>query len=65
MEQRIVELEKRLAYLEKYVEDLNEVIIEQHKLIDGLTKNVTRLQARATPSPLETDRPHDEKPPHY
>jgi len=65
MEHRIVEIEKRMAYLEKFVEDLNEVIIEQQKQIDGLTRKVSRLQAREIPSPLETDRPHDEKPPHY
>jgi len=65
MENRILELEKRLAYLEKFVEELNEVIVDQQKQLDRCNKELARMQVKTTPSPLDADRPHDEKPPHY
>lgn len=65
MENRIIEIEKRLAYLEKFVEELNEVIVDQQKQLDRCYKEIARLQPKTTPSPIDETTPHDEKPPHY
>jgi len=65
MENRIVELEKRMAYLEKFIEELNEVIVDQQHQPTRCQKEIARLQPKTAPSPLDEDRPHDEKPPHY
>ncbi len=65
METRIVELEKRMAYLEKYVEELNEVIVDQQRQLDRCNRELSRLQPKTALSPVDEDRPHDEKPPHY
>ena len=65
METSIVELEKRMTYLEKYVEELNEVIVDQQRQLNSCQKELSRLRPKGEPSPIGEDRPHDEKPPHY
>lgn len=65
MDNELYEIEKRLAYLEKYVDDLNEVIIKQDKLLEALKAEVIELKEKDAQSPLQENRPHLEKPPHY
>ncbi|MDD2999277.1 MAG: SlyX family protein [Candidatus Riflebacteria bacterium] len=65
MENRIIEIEKRLVYLEKFVDELNEVIVDQQRQIDRCNKELARLQPKASPSPIDENGQHDEKPPHY
>ncbi len=65
MENELYEIEKRLSYLEKYVDDLNEVIIKQDKIIEALKAEVIELKEKDAQSPLLENRPHLEKPPHY
>lgn len=65
MEKHTLELEKRMVHLEKFVEELNEVIIDQQKQLDRMQKELALIKTRTTPSPIDSDRPHDEKPPHY
>jgi uncharacterized coiled-coil protein SlyX len=65
MENRIYEIEKRIAYLERFVEELNEVIINQSKVIDVLKAEIIELKNKDEQSPLLENRPHNEKPPHY
>lgn len=67
MDKRLFEIEKRLAYLEKYVDELNSVVIEQYKEIEHLKKYTAMLDDKISDSasPLLEDRPHLEKPPHY
>lgn len=64
-EDRLFEIEKRLAYLEKFVDDLNEVVINQDKIIEALKAEVIELKNKDEQSPLLENRPHNEKPPHY
>lgn len=65
MENELYEIGKRLSYLEKYVDDLNEVIIKQDKLLEALKAEVIELKEKDAQSPLLENRPHLEKPPHY
>jgi uncharacterized coiled-coil protein SlyX len=65
MEKRIVELEKRIAYLEKFIEELNDVVINQQKQLDKYGRELNRLQTKNQASPIAADCLHDEKPPHY
>ena len=44
MEERLVELETKTAFLEKTLEELNEVVVNQQQQIDMLTKNLDRVQ---------------------
>ena len=64
-ENRIYEVEKRIAYLEKFIEELNEVIINHERTIEALKAEVIELKNKEEQSPLLENRPHNEKPPHY
>ncbi len=63
-----VETEERLAYLEKLVDELSEVVAKQAGEIDLLTKRVAMLMQRE--AAREADGGGgvvfgDERPPHY
>ena len=64
-ENRIYEVEKRIAYFEKFIEELNEVIINHERTIEALKAEVIELKNKEEQSPLLENRPHNEKPPHY
>ncbi|GAB4278493.1 MAG: hypothetical protein Kow0029_21800 [Candidatus Rifleibacteriota bacterium] len=65
MERDVFELEKRITYLERYVDDLNEVVIEQGKAIKRLIAELNGLKEKSQMSPVDPVRPAYEKPPHY
>ncbi len=67
MQERLTELEIKLAHLEDHVEVLNDSVIRQQGLIEKLELKLERLRDR-----FEAEReagadndPADEKPPHY
>ena len=62
LEERLVAIEMALANQEKITEDLNQVIIEQGRMIDRLVKqNLMTLAEQDTVKPLSEETP----PPHY
>lgn len=64
LEKRLVEIETALTLNEKYIDDLNTVVIEQGKKIDYLTKQNQYLLAKMEEDvvkPLSEETP----PPHY
>ena len=63
--QRIDKLESHLAHLERQVEQLNEVIIEQGKVLDRLKKETQRQSAIMQTLELERIKSNVQKPPHY
>ncbi len=44
LESRIIDLEIRLTHQDRLLEELNDVIIEQRRLIDDLRKRLARLE---------------------
>ncbi|MES2801329.1 MAG: SlyX family protein [Bdellovibrionota bacterium] len=66
LEQRLVDLETKIAYQDHVIEDLNAVVISQQKQIDQLEINFAlfKAQAHAVQSGDNEIRAH-EKPPHY
>lgn len=67
LEQRLADIESRLAHHERAVEDLSDVVVTQHRTIERLEARLRRLAERQaeteagwSPSPAD-DRP----PPHY
>ena len=63
-----VKTEERLAYLEKLVDELNEVVAGQAGEIDRLTKRVAMLMEREASREAEGGGGvvlGDERPPHY
>lgn len=64
LEQRLIEIESALALNEKYIDDLNAVVIEQGKKIDYLIQQNKYLLAKLEEDvvkPLSEETP----PPHY
>jgi uncharacterized coiled-coil protein SlyX len=65
LSQRLERVEAHVAHLERQVEQLNEVVIEQGKLVDRLKKEVQRQSAAMATLELERMKATDPKPPHY
>ena len=63
--QRLERLEANVAHLERQVEQLNEVLIEQGKLVDSLKKQVQRQSAVLETFELERMKANNPKPPHF
>ncbi len=62
-EERFISIETKIAYQEKLIAELNEVILERGKQIDLLTRRITQLERLATDDGPE--QPGHERPPHY
>jgi len=63
--QRIEKLESHVAYLEHQVDQLNEVVIEQGKLLEKLKKEIQRQSSSLQTLELERVKSNVQKPPHY
>ncbi len=67
MNERLTELEVRVAFQEKTIQDLNEVVTDQQRRIDRLTQELEAVKSRlaglapALVIPQEEEKP----PPHY
>jgi SlyX protein len=67
MNERLTELEVRVAFQEKTIQDLNEVVTRQQRQIDRLTQELEAMKSRlAALAPSMVIPPEEEKPPpHY
>ena len=63
--QRMDRLESHIAHLEHQVEQLNEVVIEQGKLLDRIKKETQRQSGIMRTLELERMESNVQKPPHY
>ncbi|MBT8084010.1 MAG: SlyX family protein [Woeseia sp.] len=67
-EQRIIELETRIAYQEHTISELNNAVADQQQQLTRLMRVLESLTARlavmAEMMP-EADSPQNEQPPHY
>jgi len=64
MEERLREMEIKVTYQERLLEELNQVVIEQGKELDGLRRRVELLTDRVKAATPPEEVP-DEPPPHY
>lgn len=62
---RLPQIEANLAHLERQVEELNEVVIEQGKLVARLKKEVQRQTRTLETWELERMKANNPKPPHH
>jgi len=67
MQERITEIEIKLAHLEQAVNELSDVLYRQQNLLERLESGYENLRHRMIPDDTATDGPNqaDEKPPHY
>ncbi len=67
-EERLINIETKLVYMEQAIKDLNDVVCEQQKEIEKISAICTKLlklgkEYEQVISGI--DAPADEKPPHY
>ena len=64
MDERVIELESRIALQDRTIHDLDEVVTAFASRVERLERRMAELVEQ-----LSTDReqvgPHDEQPPHY
>ena len=67
MEERFVDLETRLTYQARTIEELNEVVTRQQGQIDVLEEKLKAIveHLREAASPVEGDAEDEPPPPHY
>ena len=63
--QRLERLEASVAHLEHQVEQLNEVLIEQGRLVERLKKEVQKQSALLETQELDRIKSNNARPPHY
>ena len=63
--ERLSRLESSVAHLEYQLEQLNEVVTDQSKLITRLKKEVQRQSETIQTQELDRIRSNQQKPPHY
>jgi uncharacterized coiled-coil protein SlyX len=62
--ERFLRLETKLAYQEKLLAELNEVVLERSQALERLELRLSRLERALREPEAEGHLPH-EKPPHY
>ncbi len=67
MDERFVDLETRLTYQERTLEELNEVVTRQQDQIDLLTEQLAAIVShlRDSASPVDGSSEDEPPPPHY
>ena len=64
VENRLIEIETALANQEKFIDDLNEVVIKQGKIIDALVQQM-KIIKETMPQDLVKPLSEETPPPHY
>jgi SlyX protein len=62
IEKRVVDLELRFMKLERYAQDLSDVVTDQQRLIEALMVETKRLRERAAQGEPAAG---NDRPPHY
>jgi SlyX protein len=67
MNERLTELEVRVAFQEKTIQDLNEAVTDQQRQIDRLTQGLEAMKSRlaALAPALVIPQEEEKPPPHY
>ncbi len=67
LEDKIIEIETKLAFAEESIEQLNDVIVSQQKMLDKLTRQIQLLDKKIEDESQnwQQTNPVDETPPHY
>lgn len=64
MDDRLIELETRLTYVEDANQTLSDALIAARSQIDQLEHKLAKLRGEFEQA-AESDNPKDERPPHY
>lgn len=65
MDDRLMELEKRMAFQDRLLEELNQAVVDHQKTLDSLSREMGQLREHLRSGDL-MKKPQDElPPPHY
>ncbi|MDA3938499.1 MAG: SlyX family protein [Spirochaetia bacterium] len=64
-EKRFEAIEIRMTHLENYLNQLNEIVLENGRLMEAMKKDQTLLRQQLSELPDQMSGPQDAKPPHY
>jgi SlyX protein len=64
-EERIEALEIRMTYLENYLNQINEIVLENGRLLEVIKKDQKSLRQQMNEVSNEIPGPQSAKPPHY
>lgn len=59
------EIETKIAFLEKHIAELSDVVYEQQQAIDLLERKLKRFEQLATQDSAVPETAEQSKPPHY
>ncbi len=65
MEDRIVEIEKKMSFLEHSLEEVQEVVFDQQKKINELVNKIEGFKEQIKNESLVKNYEDEERPPHY
>ncbi|MCK5581199.1 MAG: SlyX family protein [Candidatus Omnitrophica bacterium] len=65
MEERIIELEKRVAFQDHMLEEMNEILVAQQKEVEILKRQLKLFEEKITSVDLVKRQEDEEPPPHY
>jgi uncharacterized coiled-coil protein SlyX len=65
LEERLQKLETHLAHVERQYDELNQVVIEQSRIITRLQKELSKTSTAVETMELDRIRANNTKPPHY
>lgn len=65
LSRRLERIEAHLAHVERLHDELNEVVVEQARLLKKLQTQIRRISAAVEAAELERIRATNPKPPHY
>ena len=65
MQQRLTELERKISYQDKLLQELNEVIFDLSKRLDLLESRQTSIKDQIANGILVKDQEDEAPPPHY
>jgi SlyX protein len=64
-DESLEQVQSKIAYLERAMAELSDVVFRQHREIQALEMQVKVLRERLEGSPSEVRPPEQERPPHY
>ncbi len=64
LESRFIALETKVAYQDKLIAELNEVLVQRTQELDALSRRLQALE-RFVREPPDEGTPPQERPPHY
>jgi uncharacterized coiled-coil protein SlyX len=65
LEERLQKLETHLAHVERQYDELNQVVIDQSRIITRLQKELSKTSTAVETMELDRIRANNTKPPHY